>query len=101
MNRLTYQFTPKVTAWIRTGRPFGPMTQGGSAPAGVVATEDRVFVSNAHDDSITVIDAHTNQLVWRGYDSDTLNTNNADKTLDKAVDSVMTKFFHDVKEHHG
>jgi len=50
---------------------------------------------------VDVIDAHTNQLVWRGYDSDTLNTDNADKTLDKAVDSVMTKFFHDAKEHHG
>jgi YVTN family beta-propeller protein len=54
---------PRVTAWIRTGRPFGPMAQGGSAPAGVIATEDRVFVSNAHDDSITVIDAHTNKVL--------------------------------------
>ena len=54
---------PKVTAWIRTGRPFGQLAQGGSAPAGVVATEDRVFVSNAHDDSVTVIDAHTNKIL--------------------------------------
>jgi YVTN family beta-propeller protein len=54
---------PKVIDWIRTGHPFGPTTHGGSAPAGVIATEDRVFVSNAHDDSITVIDAHANKVL--------------------------------------
>ena len=55
--------TPKVIDWVRTGRPFGPNTFGGSAPAGVLATEDRVFVSNAHDDSVTVIDAHTSKIL--------------------------------------
>jgi hypothetical protein len=39
--------------------------------------------------------------VWRGYDSDTLNANKADKTLDKAVDNVVSKFFHDAKEQRG
>jgi YVTN family beta-propeller protein len=29
----------------------------------VVATEDRIFVSNAHDDSISVIDARTNKIL--------------------------------------
>ncbi len=38
---------PAVIGWIKTG----------NGPAGVLATEDRVFVSNAHDDSITVISA--------------------------------------------
>jgi hypothetical protein len=50
---------------------------------------------------VDLIDAHTNQLVWRGYDSDTLNTSKPQQTLDKAVDSVMSRFFHDAKEHHG
>lgn len=50
---------------------------------------------------VDVIDAHSNQLVWRGYDSDTLNADKPDKTLDKAVDNVMSRFFHDVKEHRG
>jgi DNA-binding beta-propeller fold protein YncE len=54
---------PRVVDWIRTGRPFGPNVAGGSAPAGVVTTDDRVFVSNAHDDSITVIDAHTDKIL--------------------------------------
>jgi hypothetical protein len=45
-----------------------------------------------------VIDAHTNQLVWRGHDIDTLNTNNPDKTLSKAVDNVLERFYKDSKQ---
>src|SRR5208283_1614539 len=47
----------KVAAFIRTGVPFGRNSDGGSSPAGLLATADRVFVSNAGNDSITVIDA--------------------------------------------
>jgi hypothetical protein len=47
---------------------------------------------------VDVIDAHTNQLVWRGYDTDTLNTKDPDKTLTKAVDHVLSRFYHDSKE---
>ena len=39
-----------------------PDVHGGSSPSGILATADRVFVSNANDDSITVIDAKTNQV---------------------------------------
>jgi YVTN family beta-propeller protein len=53
---------PKVEAYIRTGLPFGEGADGGSSPCGVVATADRVFVSNGHNDSITVIDAKTNRV---------------------------------------
>ena len=53
---------PKVTAFVRTGTPFGPASAGGSTPSGVVVTADRVFVSNSGDDSITVIDRQTNQV---------------------------------------
>ena len=54
---------PRVEAFIRTGRPFGTAALGGSSPSGVLAAADRVFVSNAHNDSITVIDAANNQVV--------------------------------------
>jgi YVTN family beta-propeller protein len=53
---------PKVEAFVPTGVPFGEESAGGSSPSGVVATADYVFVSNANDDSITVIDAHTNHV---------------------------------------
>jgi YVTN family beta-propeller protein len=52
----------KVVAFVRTGVPFGQSSEGGSSPAGLLATADRVFVSNAGNDSITVIDAATNTV---------------------------------------
>jgi YVTN family beta-propeller protein len=59
---LTDPAAPKVEAFVPTGRPFGGDVLGGSAPAGVLATGNRVYVSNSHDDSITVIDAKTNAV---------------------------------------
>jgi YVTN family beta-propeller protein len=53
---------PKVTGFIRTGLPFGDHVHGGSSPSGILAAGERVFVSNANDDSITVIDARTNMV---------------------------------------
>ena len=53
---------PKVAGFIRTGLPFGADVHGGSSPSGILATGDRVFVSNANDDSITVIDSRTNNV---------------------------------------
>ncbi len=47
----------KLIKFIRTGLPFGAQSLGGSSPSGVVATNDRIFVANGHNDSITVIDA--------------------------------------------
>jgi hypothetical protein len=49
---------------------------------------------------VDIIDARTNQLVWRGYDTDTLNTSHPDKTLSKAVDNVLSRFEHDAKKSH-
>ncbi len=53
---------PKVEAFIRTGTPFGEKSEGGSSPSGVIAGADRILVSNAANDSITVIDPKTNQV---------------------------------------
>jgi hypothetical protein len=47
---------------------------------------------------VDVIDARTNQLVWRGYDIDTLNKNHPDKTLTKAADSALGRFYHDARK---
>ncbi|MBI4907689.1 MAG: hypothetical protein HY820_28960 [Acidobacteria bacterium] len=54
---------PKIEEYIRTGLPFGERSFGGSSPSGVLATRDRVFVSNAHNDTITEIDASTRKVV--------------------------------------
>lgn len=53
---------PRIETFVPCGLPFGKGTAGGSSPSGVVATADRVFVSNGHNDSITVVDARTNQI---------------------------------------
>ena len=54
---------PRLDAFVRTGLPFGKDSDGGSSPSGVVATGTHVFVSNGTNDSITVIDAKTNQAI--------------------------------------
>jgi YVTN family beta-propeller protein len=52
-----------LEALIHTGVPFGEGTDGGSSPSGVVATADRVFVSNGHNDSISVIDPKARKVI--------------------------------------
>jgi YVTN family beta-propeller protein len=44
------------------GQPIG-IAVGGSAPSGILAVEDKVYVSNAHSDSITVISAGDNKVL--------------------------------------
>src|SRR5262249_24389404 len=56
---------PEVQAWVRTGPAFGGQILGGSGPAGVLAVAGRVFVSNSHADSITVLDTNTNVVLSR------------------------------------
>lgn len=50
---------PKLEKFVRTGLPFGEKSLGGSSPSGVTATADRIFVTNAHNDSVTVVAADT------------------------------------------
>ena len=53
---------PQVIAKIRTGIPVGEESVGGSSPGAVVAGRRKVFVSNANQDSITIIDARTERV---------------------------------------
>jgi len=53
---------PRVTAKIRTGTPIGTRSVGGSSPGAVVAGRKKVFVSNASQDSITIINARTEKI---------------------------------------
>ena len=50
---------PRIESFVRTGLPVGGEVHGGSSPSGVLATEDRIFVSNGNNDSITIINAVT------------------------------------------
>jgi YVTN family beta-propeller protein len=53
---------PKVLDRIRTGLPIGGPIVGGSSPGAVVAGKKQIFVSNATQDSISVIDAHSGKV---------------------------------------
>jgi hypothetical protein len=44
-----------------------------------------------------VYDAHTNQLVWRGYDARTIDYNKADSSINKAAEKLSKRFAHDMK----
>ncbi len=50
---------------------------------------------------IDVIDARTNQLVWRGYDKDAINLGKPEKEFGKAVDDVLKKFYSDRGKSHS
>lgn len=45
-----------------------------------------------------VTDAKTNHLVWRGYDTETIDFNKADQTIEKSVEHLTKRFTHDIKE---
>jgi DNA-binding beta-propeller fold protein YncE len=53
---------PKVLAKVRTGIPVGDQSVGGSSPGAVVAGKKEIFVSNAAQDSITVLNARSNKV---------------------------------------
>ncbi len=53
---------PRVESFVRTGLPFGQGSLGGSSPSGVVVGGGHVYVSNGHNDSITVIEAATGRV---------------------------------------
>lgn len=47
---------------------------------------------------VDVIDARTNELVWRGYDKDSINLSKTEKDFGKAVESVLKKFYKDRRQ---
>lgn len=58
----------KVTARIKTGWLVGQLVEdfpavGGASPNSVVATSDRVYVSNGNGDSISVIDTDKDEVI--------------------------------------
>lgn len=50
---------PRVLTKVRTGYPVGALSVGGSSPSAVIAGSRRVYVSNAAQDSISILDQRT------------------------------------------
>lgn len=53
----------KFVTHIRTGLPLTAERPGGSSPSGIAVARGRIYVSNAHDDSITIIDEKTLKVI--------------------------------------
>ena len=53
---------PQIVAKVRTGIPVGDQSVGGSSPGAVVAGRKKVYVSNATQDSITILNVRTNKI---------------------------------------
>jgi len=47
---------------------------------------------------IDIIDARTNQLVWRGYNQDPIDRGKAEKDFRDAIDDVLEKFYSDARK---
>lgn len=47
---------------------------------------------------VDIVDPHTNQMVWRGYDTETIDFDKSEKTIHKSVENLTKRFLHDVKE---
>ena len=43
-----------------------------------------------------ITDSHTNQMVWRGYDTQTIDFDKSDKTIHKSVEKLVKQFLHHV-----
>ncbi|HEU5021038.1 MAG TPA: bifunctional YncE family protein/alkaline phosphatase family protein [Bryobacteraceae bacterium] len=59
---------PAVTGWIRTGPAVGATiptgtAMGGSAPFGILPVDDKIYVSNSHSDTVTVISATDHRIL--------------------------------------
>jgi YVTN family beta-propeller protein len=50
---------PRLLAQVPTGLPVSGRVAGGSSPSGVIASTSAIYVSNANQDSISVVDART------------------------------------------
>ena len=47
---------------------------------------------------VDVIDSRTNHLVWRGYDTQTIDFEKSEKTIHKSVENLTKRFRHDVNK---
>ncbi len=52
-----------VAGYVRTGRPFSKEIAGGSSPSGLVVAGGLVYVSNAHDDTVTIIEPGRREIL--------------------------------------
>ena len=78
--------------WHRWGRwgGWGPGWSGDVDVWKIPYTESTMVLD--------IIDPKSNTLVWRGYDTRTIDFDKSDKTIKKAIDNLMERFVEDIEE---
>ena len=79
-----------LTGWDRTyGGGWGGWYGGGFNVYTVPYLESRLIVD--------MVDAKTNQLIWRGFNTDELQLDDVNKDLPDAAADVVKRFFKDTR----
>ena len=87
---IDYGFPDPLGPWGRWGRWYGWETWGrGPVDVWQIPYHESTLV-------VDVIDARTNQMVWRGYDTRTIDFEKSEKTIHKSIEKLTKRFASDV-----
>lgn len=87
---IDYGFPGRWGPWGRWGRWYGWGPGYGQVDIWRIPYNESTLV-------VDVIDPHTNQLVWRGYDAQTIDFDKSEKTIHKSIENLIKRFKHDVE----
>ena len=87
---IDYGFPGRWGNWGHWGRWFGWTPGYGQVDVWRIPYNESTLV-------VDLIDPHTNQLVWRGYDTQTIDFDKSEKTIHKSVENLIKRFKHDVE----
>jgi hypothetical protein len=83
--------------WARRGRGYRPAWAGwepgwrGQIDVWRVPYNESTVVMD-------IIDAKSNNMVWRGYDIDTIDLNKSDKSIHEAVEDLVDRLVKDIRK---
>jgi hypothetical protein len=86
---IDYGFPGRWGRWGPWGRWYGWGVQRGPVDVWRIPYSESTLV-------VDIIDAHTNQMVWRGYDTETVDFDKSEKTIHKSIENLTKRFTKDV-----
>jgi hypothetical protein len=88
---IDYGFPGRMGMWGRWGRWYGWEPGRTFVDVWRIPYNESTLV-------VDVIDPHTNQLVWRGYDTATIDFDKSEKTIHKSIENLAKRFRRDVNQ---
>lgn len=86
---IDYGFPGSTGRWGRWGRWYGWEPGFNRVDVWRIPYTESTLV-------VDVIDPRTNQLVWRGYDTETIDFEKSEKTIHKSIENLTKRFQRDV-----